>query len=78
MKGFDDLQMPGDCNMTILTLPAASARPDYDELHRGDWHLKTITGSYVVAWRNSGEEVVFIWRDGSWQQLASRSATKAA
>ena len=64
--------------MTILTLPATAARPDYDALRRGGWQLKTIHGHYVVAWRGMGEEVVFTWRDGSWQQLAARTANRAA
>ncbi|MDB5306014.1 MAG: hypothetical protein JWO38_216 [Gemmataceae bacterium] len=42
--------------------------PNFELLRRAGWSVNNISGTYCVAWRGR-DEVVFQWRDGTWQRL---------
>ena len=58
---------------TALTL----GLPNFEQLRRAGWSIKTVTGAYCVAWRGA-DEVVFAWRAGEWQQVTTRTLRHAA
>ena len=66
--------------MTGHTDPTAALTlvlPNFDQLRAAGWSVKTMTGTYCVAWRDA-DEVVFAWRDGEWQQVTTRTLRHAA
>jgi hypothetical protein len=57
--------------------PAASDPPNYELLRGSGWAVGAVVGRYCVAWRGA-EEVVLVWRDGEWQQVAGRGTARQA
>ena len=47
--------------------------PNFELLRRNGWSLNTISGPYCVAWKGR-DEVVFQWREGSWQRVGGRGS----
>jgi len=52
--------------------PRLAVAPNLAPLRAGGWNIQSVTGAYVVAWREA-VEVVFVWRDHAWHRLAARS-----
>ena len=66
--------------MTSRTDPAAAPTlglPNFEQLRAAGWSVKTVTGTYCVAWRDA-DEVVFAYRNGEWQQVTTRTLRRAA
>ena len=66
--------------MTSHTDPFAAPTlglPNFEQLRAAGWSVKTVTGTYCVAWRDA-DEVVFAWRDREWQQVTTRTLRRAA
>ncbi len=51
--------------------------PNFELLYRAGWSVECVVGQYCVAWRGP-EEVVLVWRDGAWRQVAGRGAVRNA
>ena len=51
---------------------AASEDPNLELVRRSGWNITVAYGNYCVAWRNRGEEVVLVWRNGTWIQVSGR------
>ena len=47
--------------------------PNFELLRRNGWSLNTISGPYCVVWKGR-DEVVFQWREGTWQRVGGRAA----
>lgn len=61
----------------LYPLPSArEPEPNFELLRRSGWAVNTIAGSYCVAFRGR-DEVVFQWRDGTWQRVGGRGAAAA-
>jgi hypothetical protein len=42
--------------------------PNEELLRAQGWHISSTVGPYCTAWRNC-QEVLFIWKNGTWQRL---------
>ena len=51
--------------------------PNLELLRLTGWSVGSVIGRYCVAWRGS-EEVVLVWQDGEWRQVAGRGALREA
>jgi hypothetical protein len=49
--------------------------PDFEQLRRTGWMVNAVVGRYCVAFRGP-EEVVLVWRDGAWHQVAGRGTIR--
>ena len=47
--------------------------PNVELLRRLGWSLNSVAGRYCVAWRGR-DEVVFEWREESWERVGGRGA----
>jgi hypothetical protein len=56
--------------------PAADP-PNYELLRVAGWVVGAVVGRYCVAWRGA-EEVVLVWQNGEWSQVAGRGAVRKA
>jgi hypothetical protein len=52
--------------------------PNLEVIRRAGWAVTTTYGRYCVAWRGRGEEVVLVWRNGTWEQITGRGQWRDA
>ena len=57
---------------------AQSDEPNLEMVHRAGWSVRAVSGRYCVAWRGRNEEVVLVWRNGTWEQLIGRGRWRDA
>ncbi|QEL13337.1 hypothetical protein [Limnoglobus roseus] len=61
---------------SVLSFPKVDS-PNPELLRRHGWSVKAAHGSYCVVWRGS-QEVVMVWRDGTWQRANGGAIRTAA
>ncbi len=49
--------------------------PNVELLRRNGWSLNSVVGAYCVAWKGR-DEVVFQWREGTWQRVGGRGSNE--
>ena len=52
-------------------LISSESVPNVELLRRNGWSVNSVSGPYCVAWRGVNE-IVFHWRNGSWQRVGGR------
>jgi len=52
--------------------------PNLELVRRSGWNVTVAYGHYCVAWRNRGEEVLLVWRNGAWEQVSGRGEWRDA
>ncbi len=61
---------------TPLPFPYVDS-PNPELLRRHGWSVKVAYGSYCVVWRGS-QEVVMVWRNGTWHRAGGDDRRTAA
>jgi hypothetical protein len=56
----------------------AAGEPNLEIVRRAGWAVRIAYGRYCVAWRGRDEEVVLVWRNGTWEQLNGRGQWRDA
>jgi hypothetical protein len=57
---------------------AAPEEPNLEIVRRSGWHVTHAAGRYCVAWRGRDEEVVLVWRNGTWERVTGRGQFRDA